>query len=363
MTLLGRAIGSGLYMAGLTSHEMIAPIARVSSVIGIFVIWLLLKNGATGIQNASKYLSLLIVILALAVFFFVIRQYGLKGILEAQPSAPYPDLKINYVLGFEILVGSVASWWAYIGGLTRMTGNPRHAMWPATFCLGLATGLVALIGLYTALVTGSPYPTDYLMTLAEGQVGFTPATIAFTIVALLFLIIASIGITIVGTYSGALGVKQLKAVRNLGWMKTCLIILLPTAVICGGFPSWFSDNSGVFFALLGMSMGPLCGIMISDYMVLRKQTINLRALYDQGKTADYYYYGGFNPASIVGFLGGIAVYLSMLNPVTYEYHRMFEYLSATLPATVSAGIIYFIVTKAFVAPQGKGGFAFEGQKR
>ncbi|MDR1796734.1 MAG: cytosine permease [Clostridiales Family XIII bacterium] len=356
MVLLGQAIGSGLYMAGVIDAEAKDGVARIASVVGVFLIWLLLKNGATGIQNASKYLSVLIVILAFAVFFFVVKQYGLEGIRTAEPSYADPDLKINYVLGFEILVGSVASWWAYIGGLTRMTGNPKHAMWPAAFCLGLATGLVSLIGLYTALVTGSPYPTDYLLTLAEGDVGFTTATTIFAIVALLFLILASIGITVVGTYSGALGLKQLGAIKNMGWMKTCLIVLGPTAVISGGFPSWFSDNSGVFFALLGMSMGPLCGVMIADYLILRKQNINLKALYSESRGSDYYFFGGVNPASIIGFLAGIATYLSMLNPITYEYHLLFEYLSATLPATIVAGAVYILVTKLAVAPRGLGGF-------
>jgi NCS1 family nucleobase:cation symporter-1 len=64
-----------------------------------------------------------------------------------------------------------------------------------------------------------------------------------------------------------------------------------------------SDPSGYIFTwLVGYSalLGPVAGILIADYFVLRRTHLDLEALYDSG--GEYSYSNGFSAAGLVALL-------------------------------------------------------------
>ncbi|MCO5069495.1 MAG: NCS1 family nucleobase:cation symporter-1 [Kiritimatiellae bacterium] len=68
-----------------------------------------------------------------------------------------------------------------------------------------------------------------------------------------------------------------------------------------------ADPSGYIFTwLLGYSslLGPIGGILICDYFVLRKRTMNLPALYDP--RGEYSYCGGYNPRALIALALAVA---------------------------------------------------------
>jgi len=54
--------------------------------------------------------------------------------------------------------------------------------------------------------------------------------------------------------------------------------------------------------------------------------------------------------------GGFVTYLYLLDPVSYESSPAYEYLGASIPTAIVAGVIYALVTLFFVRPAGKGGY-------
>jgi len=68
-------------------------------------------------------------------------------------------------------------------------------------------------------------------------------------------------------------------------------------------------NSYIFGWLVGYSglLGPIAGIMIADYFVVRKRTLQVDALYERGGT--YEYRGGFNYRALFSLALGIVVAL------------------------------------------------------
>jgi len=82
-----------------------------------------------------------------------------------------------------------------------------------------------------------------------------------------------------------------------------------------------SYNSYIFGWLVGYSglLGPIAGIMIADYFVVRKCTLNVDALYQRGGT--YEYRGGFNYRGIGALAMGIVVALCGLlySPLRWLY--------------------------------------------
>ena len=54
---------------------------------------------------------------------------------------------------------------------------------------------------------------------------------------------------------------------------------------------------------------------------------------------------------------GCSSYIYLLNPITYESHGPFRFLTASLPSTLLAAVVYLAVTRLFVIPAGRGGYS------
>lgn len=102
---------------------------------------------------------------------------------------------------------------------------------------------------------------------------------------------------------------------------------------------WFLTTSNGFYSFMnvyGALLGPLCGIMIADFWVIRKQKYNIRALYIEGD--QYSYKNGVNIAGLLAL--AISFILSVL------------YLDlSTIIGLVSSFVLYLIFYKYMIAPK------------
>jgi NCS1 family nucleobase:cation symporter-1 len=80
-------------------------------------------------------------------------------------------------------------------------------------------------------------------------------------------------------------------------------------------------NSYIFGWLVGYSglLGPIAGIMITDYFLLRRTMLDVRSLYV--RNGAYEYRHGFNPKALVALLAGIVVALCglVIHPLRWLY--------------------------------------------
>ncbi len=70
--------------------------------------------------------------------------------------------------------------------------------------------------------------------------------------------------------------------------------------------------------------------------------LNVRAVFDDDPKADYYYTRGFHWPALICMILGQAIYFSLLDPLSYESHPLFLYLTASLPACIVPGIVYAV---------------------
>src|SRR5262249_47912575 len=80
------------------------------------------------------------------------------------------------------------------------------------------------------------------------------------------------------------------------------ILMMPWKLLANAdryINGWLVGYSGL--------LGPIAGIMIADYFIVRKRNLNLEALYQRG--AAYEYSGGFNIKSLVALALGVSVAL------------------------------------------------------
>jgi NCS1 family nucleobase:cation symporter-1 len=86
---------------------------------------------------------------------------------------------------------------------------------------------------------------------------------------------------------------------------------ITTAVLGTAICPWrlMADASGYIFVwLIGYSalLGPIAGIMIADYFLVRRRVLDVDALYKSGEGTAYWYEGGFNTRAMWAFALGVA---------------------------------------------------------
>ena len=177
------------------------------------------------------------------------------------------------------------------------------------------------------------------------------------VISLLFIILANVGTVMVGVYVTTVGLKQLPGLqRKVSWNGTTAITLAPVLLIVLFLPNYFFDHIGTFLAFMGVLFAPMCGIQIVDYFLFRKQRLDVRGLYLGGSGSSYHYWGGVNPAGLLGLVAGFATYVYLLDPVTYVSHDPFKWVTASVPSAVVAALVYALVTVVAVRPAGRGGY-------
>ena len=137
---------------------------------------------------------------------------------------------------------------------------------------------------------------------------------ALLLVGALLLIIAAIGVNIVANFvSPAFDLANVWPSRisfRTGGLITALIAL-------ASLP-WKMYSTPVvvnyFLGALGAMIGPLFGIMIVDYFLIRRGNVVLADLYNPAPGSRYYYWRGINPHALAAFLPAsmLAILVAML---------------------------------------------------
>lgn len=351
LVFLGRAAAEILISTGVAGEGARQPLIVVFGLLGVVAAWMILRGGPARMRNIAPAIAAGVVVLAVVLLIALITNVGWDTIADAPALAPAESQLFNYVTGFELLVASMLSWWPYVGGTVRLAPGTKTALWPTVFGLGLAISLLSMIGLFAALAVpeSGGDPTTYLVEVGGLWLGLP---------ALAFIILANVATTMVGVYVSALALKQIPTLQTrLSWNAATALTLAPVVIVVLLAPNWVFDNFGTFLAFIGVVFAPLCGIQIMDYVVFRKHTLDLRAVFLGRRGDAYHYWAGFNPAGFAGLLAGAGTYIYLLDPILFVSRTPYEYLSASLPSALVAGILYGLITKFVIMPAGLGGYS------
>ena len=320
----------GLLPAAASGREIVPAATLIAcSLIYFSLLW-----GAKGVATISKILVAHVLIGLWMLYLLVSHRWA--ELSAARPTLATPDRLWNYTTGVELGISSTLSWWPYVGAMIRMAPNARTAVLPVMLGMGAPVPLLSLIGLAGVLVLKTSDPAEWLRT-----VGGT----AYAIVALLFVGAANFGTAITGIYSSAIGLRNFAALERTPWALLLLLTIAPVVVIGTLIPELFFAKFGTFLAFIGVGFAPLCGIQIADYFIWRRRHVSLRGIYERDRAGPYAYFRGFNPAAVVALALGCAVYMALLNPLTFVSHGPYKFLTASLPAALSAGVAYLVASR------------------
>lgn len=98
-------------------------------------------------------------------------------------------------------------------------------------------------------------------------------------------------------------------------------------------PWKFADRINSVLLVITCMLGPIIGIIISDYYFIRKRKVNVEELYKSG--GQYTYYKNYNPAALIVFIPSI-----ILGLIFSDY--------ALFVALIVGGVLYYILMKFWI---------------
>jgi NCS1 family nucleobase:cation symporter-1 len=301
-------------------------------------IWLSYVVATRGVHLLSLFNSIITPGLGLLVafmFYMLLSTHGWDAIAAAKPLDPMDDPLLNYAIVVELGIASGISWWGGIGFLARNTRSRRNSIYPQIVQLGFSTGVVCSIALFSGLVVQSDDPTEWMVPIGGVFMG---------VLALIFVALANVTSTAVSIYASGLALRHIPALRTRPWWQLMVVTILP----CVPFVFWPSelyDLGDVFLAYNGTMYAPIAGIVFADYVFLRGQRLNLRAIFEDAPSGEYYYWKGLNALALGSLVLGQAVYLSLYNPLSAEAHWLFQFVPASLAACFVPAVVYGVGTK------------------
>jgi nucleobase:cation symporter-1, NCS1 family len=126
--------------------------------------------------------------------------------------------------------------------------------------------------------------------------------------------------------------------RTGGLITGCLGLVMMPWKLLGDYSAY------IFGWLVGYSalLGPIAGIMIVDYFLVRKRALVLDDLYLRGRS--YEYSGGFNYRALLALAGGIAV--ALVGLVVPAVRWLYDY--AWFAGFLTAGALHFVLMRHLV---------------
>jgi NCS1 family nucleobase:cation symporter-1 len=279
-----------------------------------------------------------------AMFVLLLRSHGWEEIVNAEPLDPFEEPWLNYMIGMEMGIAGGLSWWGGIGFLARNTRTRRSAVYPEILQLGLVMALVCCVALFSSLVVRSSDPTEWMIPIGGFVMG---------VAALIFVAIANISSSAISIFASGLALRHIRVLSARPWWHLTLWSLVP----CLPFVFWpteLYDMGSNFLAYNGTLFAPVVGLLFVDFVFVRRQRLNLAAIFDDDPSAEYYYTRGFHWPALICLVLGQGVYFALLDPLTYEASDAFFYLTASLPAAVCPAIVYLAWMKIFPPTKVKG---------
>jgi NCS1 family nucleobase:cation symporter-1 len=170
----------------------------------------------------------------------------------------------------------------------------RTDMWVGTFTAGALGALLSTaLGAYGAAATLGKVTNPFVLT-AQIETSW----VAFLVV-LVFLCVDDWTINVLNLYSAGLSISNM--FERLGRFWTTLIASVFGIALCG-VPAVLDFFR--YVSLFGNVFAPVAGVLVFDYLFVRRMQIDVPALYDpKGR---YRYWAGFNPIAVawtaIGFL-------------------------------------------------------------
>ncbi len=276
--------------------------------ITFFLFWLInmyvVKLGVDSIKKLLVFKAFFLPIAALALLFWAISAgHGLGPIL-AQPSKFKTTAEFwkYFIPGLTGMVGYWATLSLNIPDFTRYAKSQRAQIVGQAIGLPTSMTLFSFIGVVVTSATVIIYGEMIWDPLILAGKFSSKWLVSFAMIAVALSTLATnIAANIVSPANDFAHLAPSKiSFRTGGYITGVIgILILPWKLIA-------DPNGYIFTWLIAYSslLGPVGGIMIADYFMIRRQLLNVNELYQEG--GRYTFNNGFNRIAVIALLAGIA---------------------------------------------------------
>lgn len=294
-----------------------------------------IASGHKSVKIVEKIGVVFILFLGIWETVVVLKQVPFSQIISWRPPA---DKAMSIGSAFDAMAAFSLGWVPAIADFTRYSKN-RGASTIAPV-IGANVGLfwfafVGIIGAIGTAVTTGVYdpnnsdPSTIVSKLGLGVIAFLVIILTSTTANAINLMAAGISVTNLN--------KKIKSQTAL-FIVTILSAILTIVPI---YASSFLDSFEMFLNYIGMVFGPIFGIIITDYYLVRKKQYDAEEFDDP--SGRYWYQSGFNLVTIGVWIISVIIYIFISKLPLFT-----STIGAIYPIVLISGILYFASSKMFL---------------
>lgn len=340
---------------GLAIHLLFSAIfpgwqslGGVGEVLGFFIFWAMnlyiVIRGSESIKWLETLSAPLLLAVTVGLVVWAYPQASLAEVFAKAPNRPEDAPFIGYFLsGLTAMVGFWATLSLNIPDFSRYAKSQKSQIWGQIVGLPVTMFLFASLGVI--LTAASQQLVGETVSDPISLIGKIESPF-WVVTAMIFIIIATLSTNTAANIVSPTNDFQNIAPRKINHFKAVLITGLVGILMMGwellrklgAIESDVSVESLYSNWLLGYSslLGPIAGIMVVDYFIIRKQNLDLPALYlGNGE------YPTWNWKGFAAFL--IPVALTIFSQATGQLNWFYDY--GWFTGSILGGLIYFFVSK------------------
>jgi NCS1 family nucleobase:cation symporter-1 len=270
-------------------------------------------SGMERIRRFIDFCGPVVYVVMFAMAIWILWQTGFSSLsLQLSPPASSNTATFGVMANAAMLIVAYFSDLLFNFGDFARFGKNQAAMKLGNF-LGLPVNFL-VFSIITVLVTAGTLKVF-------GQAIMDPILIVekignpiVVIVGSITFIVATMGINIVANFvSPAYDITNLRSEHisfRMGGFITSILSVLVCPWLFVASPSAIT----LFVSIFGSVLGPMFGIMIVDYYLVKRQAVTVDDLYSMAPQATYNYGGGWNKKALIALAvsGAISIGLSLL---------------------------------------------------
>ena len=264
----------------------------------------------------------------------------LSDIMAVDPVLPEGMTRLEgFMVSAEGNVAFAFSWSTQALVLPRLAKSERSGYWGTSLAYGViapffvAAGGVMALAMFVRTGMYESDPTKMLATLCGS---------GFALLSLLLVAFANVGTQGTGSYVNCMIVKSGMPKISYKLLVIIAMVYVSALTIWGGVEEHF----GAFISIAAFIQAPIIGIIVVDYLLVKKRKLSLKsAYYIKGHNA-YQFTKGFNCVGLACIvIACVITIFGVYNPLTGEIRsKIFLLTTGSGFDAILGGLLYWIAS-------------------
>lgn len=309
-------------------------------------------------------MNLISVVTLISIMIYVMSAAGGAGPMLSAPATAKSGSELGWAIvqGVTTVIGGIAVGLTNQADYSRFARRPGDQIFGQWFSILTLGTILPLFGCLTSSasmkVYGEAYwnPPDLVLRWMDDDYNSKSRAGAFF--AGVGLVVCQLAInTIDNAFSAGMDMAGFVP-KYFNIRRGAYFALVLSIAMC---PWELLASAGTFISVMGaysVFLGPMCGIQICDYFLIRGQRVKLTDLYTPSSSGIYYYFRGVNPRAFIAWVCGWAPqlpgFIANVNASVTVPKASMEMFYLAFPLGMAISFtLYYVLSKVF-PPQGLG---------